>query len=75
MRRKSQKKSSEIVDYFELQSTWKELRKARQLTEVGKAKRDHEKAPFQVKKEGLLYDLKQVQADKVEAERRLMTSK
>ena len=66
----SLEKSSELRKDSELQSTQRKLRKARQLVEIAKAERDHKRAAFQVEKEGLLCDLKQAHADKVEAEKK-----
>jgi len=54
----------------ELQSTQRELGKARQLAEDAKAERNRERAAFQAKNEGMLRDLKQAQVDKVEAEKK-----
>ena len=41
------------------------------MAEVTKAERDRERAAFQVKKEGLLRNQKQAQADKVEGEKKV----
>ena len=56
----------------ELNSVQEQIGEARRLAEDTQAKRDHEKEAFQMEREGLLRDVEQARAGKVETQRKII---